>query len=265
MTSSPASSPAAPAIAGPDMSHHVSTAARRRLSAVTTLDDTDHALLHRAAANSRTHPVRHSFLTIGRPIVEPLLMLQGWAARVRILPDGRRQFMSFYLPGEVIGGAHQDRPIASATVVALTECVVCTAPDAPAGSGLAQAYAIGEALDEAYLLGHVVQLGRLNAQERISDFLLEIYERLSLAGLTAGGSFEMPLTQEMLADALGLTPVHVNRMVQQARRDGELMWKSGRILLHNPERTARIIGRVRPQVTGPIAQAATFGPSPAGS
>ncbi|WP_343526066.1 Crp/Fnr family transcriptional regulator [Sphingomonas sp.] len=233
----------------PDMPDGLSAAAIRRLSSLTTLNGADIALLHGAAANPRTYPVRHTFLTFGRPVAEPLLVLQGWAARVRVLPDGRRQFMSFYLPGEVIGNVHQDMPIASATVVALTECVVCVAPAAPTGSGLAQAYAIGDALHEAYLLGHVVQLGRLNAQERISDFLLEIYERLSLAGLTMSGSFEMPLTQEMLADALGLTPVHVNRMIQQARRDGELMWKSGRILLRDPERTARTIGRISPQVT----------------
>ncbi|MDR6147954.1 CRP-like cAMP-binding protein [Sphingomonas sp. SORGH_AS870] len=228
----------------------LSTAALRRLSALTPLDEADLALLRRAAADPTSYPVRHTFLTIGRPVAEPMLLLQGWAARVRILPDGRRQFMSFYLPGDVIGRAHHPMPLASATVVAITECVVCPAPAAPPGSGLAQAYAIGEALEEAYLLGHVVQLGRLNAQERIGDFLLEIYERLSLAGLTVGGSFEMPLTQEMLADALGLTPVHVNRMIQQARRDGELMWKSGRILLRDPDRTARTIGRISPQVSG---------------
>ncbi|WP_230482769.1 Crp/Fnr family transcriptional regulator [Sphingomonas sp. Leaf21] len=227
----------------------VATAAIRRLSALTPLAQPDLAMLARAADDARTYPVRHSFLTLGRPVAEPLLVLQGWAARVRVLPDGRRQFMSFYLPGEVIGATHHAMPIASATVVALTECVVCPAPAAAPGSALAQAYAIGAALDEAYLLGHVVQLGRLNAQERIGDFLLEIYERLSLAGLTVGGSFEMPLTQEMLADALGLTPVHVNRMIQQARRDGELMWKSGRVLLRDPERTARTIGRFSPQVT----------------
>ncbi|WP_294235900.1 Crp/Fnr family transcriptional regulator [uncultured Sphingomonas sp.] len=221
-----------------------------RLSALASLDNADLALLRNAMDAPRIYPVRHTFLTLGRPIAEPLLLLQGWAARVRILPDGRRQFMSFYLPGDVIGVSHQAMPLASATVMALTECTVCPAPPAPAGSGLAQAYAVAEALDEAYLLGHVVQLGRLNAQERISDFLLEIYERLSLAGLTVGGSFEMPLTQEMLADALGLTPVHVNRMIQQARRDGELMWKSGRVLLRDPERTARSIGRHSPQVTG---------------
>jgi len=221
-----------------------------RLSALASLDNADLALLRNAMDAPRIYPVRHTFLTLGRPIAEPLLLLQGWAARVRILPDGRRQFMSFYLPGDVIGVSHQAMPLASATVMALTECTVCPAPPAPAGSGLAQAYAVAEALDEAYLLGHVVQLGRLNAQERISDFLLEIYERLSLAGLTVGGSFEMPLTQEMLADALGLTPVHVNRMIQQARRAGELMWKSGRVLLRDPERTARSIGRHSPQVTG---------------
>ena len=75
--------------------------------------------------------------------------------------------MSFYLPGDVIGRVHHAMSVASATVIALTECVLCTAPAAPAGSSLEQAYAIGEALDEAYLLGHIVQLGRLNAQERI--------------------------------------------------------------------------------------------------
>ncbi|WP_322965216.1 Crp/Fnr family transcriptional regulator [Sphingomonas fuzhouensis] len=243
--------PAAPfPVQSPAVSEGVAAAAIRRLTALTPLDETDLACLDAAADRARGYPLRHAFMTIGRPMPEPLLLLHGWAARVRILPDGRRQFMSFYLPGDVIGSAHQALPIASATVIALTECTACPAPAAPAGSGLAQAYAVGEALDEAYLLGHVVQLGRLNAQERIGDFLLEIYERLSLAGLTVGGSFEMPLTQEMLADALGLTPVHVNRMIQQARRDGELMWKSGRVLLRDPERTARTIGRFSPQVTG---------------
>ncbi len=231
------------------VSDDVIAPALRRLSALSSLEAADLTLLQAAMEASQTHPPRHNFLTLGRPIAAPLLLLQGWAARVRILPDGRRQFMSFYLPGDVIGATHQAMPIASATVIALTETIVCPAPTAPAGSGLAQAYAVAEALDEAYLLGHVVQLGRLNAQERISDFLLEIYERLSLAGLTVGGSFEMPLTQEMLADALGLTPVHVNRMIQQARRDGELMWKSGRVLLRDPERTARTIGRQSPTVT----------------
>lgn len=248
MTSSSAALSSSPSPAA--ASEGIAAAAIRRLTALTPLADTDRALLETAADRAPTYPVRHTFQTIGRPVAEPLLLLQGWAARVRILPDGRRQFMSFYLPGDVIGSAHHARPIASATVVAITECVACPAPAAPAASGLAQAYAVGEALDEAYLLGHVVQLGRLNAQERIGDFLLEIYERLSLAGLTVGGSFEMPLTQEMLADALGLTPVHVNRMIQQARRDGDLMWKSGRVLLRDPERTARTIGRLSPQVTG---------------
>ena len=226
--------------------------ALNRLSRLAPLDPVAVTALTEAMSRPQQLRPRRDLVVEGRDIAGPQWILAGWAARVRILPDGRRQFMSFYLPGDLIGATHQARPIAPATVIALTETVVCPAPAAPAGSGLAQAYAVAEALDEAYLLSHVVQLGRLNAQERISDFLLEIYERLSLAGLTVGGSFEMPLTQEMLADALGLTPVHVNRMIQQARRDGELMWKSGRILLRDPERTARTIGRQSPQVTGPL-------------
>ena len=224
-------------------------AAIRRLSALTPLDQADLARLDTAAEHAQTYPLRHTFQTIGRPMADPLLLLQGWAARVRILPDGRRQFMSFYLPGDIIGTAHHARPIAPATVVAITECVACPAPAAPAGSGLAQAYAVGEALDQAYLLGHVVQLGRLNAQERIGDLLLELYERLTLSGSVSGNGFDLPLTQETLADALGLTSVHVNRMLQQARREGDLNWRVGHVRLSDPAGLARKIGHVPVRVT----------------
>jgi CRP-like cAMP-binding protein len=83
----------------------------------------------------------------------------------------------------------------------------------------------------------------MTAQERICDLLLELIERMDLAGLVEGGSMAAPLTQETLADATGLTPVHVNRTLQLLRREGEIVWKGNTLLIADPVRLARSIGR----------------------
>ena len=80
--------------------------------------------------------------------------------------------------------------------------------------------------------------------------MLELRDRLALAGLVRNGAFEMPLTQEMLADVLGLTPVHVNRMVQQARRQGWLEWRAKRVTIADPTGLAATIGRSAVRVQG---------------
>jgi CRP-like cAMP-binding protein len=129
-------------------------------------------------------------------------------------------------------------------VAALTDLVVCTPPGADVSPTLRDAYAMSEALEEAYLLAHIARLGRLHAQERIADLFLELHERLSLNGTAGPRGFDIPLTQEMLGDALGLTSVHVNRMLQAARRDGDLDWRDRRVVLTDPALLARKVGRV---------------------
>lgn len=158
-----------------------------------------------------------------------------------------RQFVSFLLPGDLIGLCRHDRPLAVSTVQTLTDVKIAAAPEGEFPD-LDQAYAASNAL-EAYLLAQITRLGRLNALDRICDMMLELHERLTLAGLAQGDSFEVPLTQEMLADALGLTPVHSNRMLQQARRDGDLEWRGDRVTLRNPAALARRIGHVPARIT----------------
>jgi CRP-like cAMP-binding protein len=101
----------------------------------------------------------------------------------------------------------------------------------------------------------VTRLGRLNAQERIGDLLLELNERLALAGLADPQGFAMPLTQEMLADALGLTPVHVNRMLQLARREGDIEWRPGRVTLTDVAALAQKVGRAPVRVSTSLPEA----------
>ena len=218
-------------------------AAVRRLNTLVPLDDDATFALTDALTTARPIKPRRELIGEGHEIVEPMLILSGWAARVRFLADGRRQFLSFLLPGDVVGLGQQTRPVATATVIALTPVEVCSAPSREKSPALAEAYALSRALDEAYLLANVTRLGRLNAQERIGDLFLELLERLRMAGLESGNSFALPLTQEMIADALGLTSVHVNRMIQLFRREGDLTWKTGRLTLTDPAALARKINR----------------------
>lgn len=228
---------------------HLDAPAVLRMEALTPLDPVARQALQAAVARSRKIAPRRELMIEGREIRETLLVVRGWAARVRILGDGRRQIMNFTLPGDLVGLCAQDRPVASATIVAMTPVSVCTAPDVSISPALAQAYAISRARDEAYLLAQIARLGRFNAHERIADLFLELLERLEMAGLAGQGRFVLPLTQEVLADALGLTAVHVNRMLQQARRAGELSWQSKELVIHDPAALARQVCRVPVKVT----------------
>jgi CRP-like cAMP-binding protein len=136
-----------------------------------------------------------------------------------------------------------ERPIAVSTVIALSPAWVCPAPPADQIPGLAHAYAVSGALEEAYLLAQITRLGRLNARERICDLFLEFLERLSLCGTAYDGEFDLPLTQETLGDALGLTPVHINRTLQQLRASGDIEWRGRRVTIRRPEALARQLGR----------------------
>lgn len=222
-----------------------------RLAALAPLTDTDLAVLRDVVDTARLFSPRRELLSERCPIAGPMMIVSGWAARVRILMDGRRQFLSFLLPGDLIGVCHHRQPLAVSTVVALTDVAASPLP-VGVSQQLDEAYRMSGALEDAYLLCQITRLGRLNAQERIGDLLLELHERLTLAGLAAGGSFEVPLTQEMLADATGLTAVHVNRMLQLLRRLSDVVWKGSRVMLPDPKALARKVCRA------PIRVSAAF-------
>lgn len=213
-----------------------------RMSRLIALDADDLELLTTAERNARRSPARREVIREGEPIRERRALLSGWACRQRILADGRRQILAFLLPGDLIGACQHRHPLASTTLLAVTELVTCPAPAARPGSGLAEAYALSAAHDEHHLMAQITRLGRLSAYERLAEWLLETGDRLALAGLAAPDAFRLPLTQEFLADALGLTPVHVNRTLQAMRRDGLLTLVSGVISFPDRARLERLVG-----------------------
>lgn len=221
-----------------------------RLARLATLDAAAEAALVEAISRTQSYRPRRDLTVEGRDIASPQLILSGWAARVRILLDGRRQFLNFLLPGDLVGLYHHHRPLAPASIITLTEMTTCVPPAWGKNASLDEAYAVAEALDEAFLLAQIARLGRMNAMERIGDLMLELHERLSMSELTYGSSFDLPITQETLADALGLTAVHVNRMLQAARRAGDLLWSSRSLTIPDPKALARKVGRAPIRVSG---------------
>jgi CRP-like cAMP-binding protein len=197
-----------------------------------------HVEVHEAGSDLTCRDVRHP---------RRRLMLEGWACRHHLLADGRRQILQFVLPGELIGfSAAAPTPLDRGPVLALTRVVWADGAalfnavgGMPAGlSGLAAAITRAEKIDQVRLIDHIVRLGRQSAYERMAHLLLELHERLSGAGRADGDSFPLPLTQEVIADALALSVVHVNRVLQRLRAERRIAVRGGRATLLRPDALA---------------------------
>lgn len=178
----------------------------------------------------------------------PRLILQGWACRQRVLSDGQRQIFSFLLPGDCVGLSGEPRALDGTAIVAVTRVETADAAmlreiltlSDPRHDRLRRGLAQARLYEEVCLLNHVVRLGRQSALARMGHLFLELRDRLSRAGLCYGERFHLPLTQEILADALGLSLVHVGRTVGRLRREGLIAFDRGWLSLLDDERLAQI-------------------------
>jgi CRP-like cAMP-binding protein len=165
----------------------------------------------------------------------PMFLLSGWGCLARSLRDGRRQIIAFLLAGDSIGFDLLTRSQRSIEMLALTpmRALQAEAGSMAATDRLAHAYAGSAADQQRRLIDHLVRLGRQTAFERTAHLLLELHGRLADIGETRGESFHLPLKQEILADALGLSLVHVNRTLQQMRRDRLVDMRGAQVTLLN--------------------------------
>jgi CRP-like cAMP-binding protein len=149
----------------------------------------------------------------------------GWLFRYKILHDGSRQIIDFILPGQIFGLQACLFHKSLYSVATITETSLSMLPFEMIDDAFERTPRLGKALfwsaacDAAILAEHLIDAARRSAYERISHLLLELFVRLKAAGLTDDMSFDMPLTQELMGDALGLTTVHVNRTMRSLRED----------------------------------------------
>ena len=150
----------------------------------------------------------------------------GWLFRYKILHNGDRQIVDFILPGQLFGLQACFFKASLYSIAAVTEASVSAIPLDAIDNVFEQAPRLAKplfwsAVCEAAILGeHLTDAARRSAYERVSHLMLELFVRLRTTGHTDGLSFNMPLTQELIGDALGLTTVHVNRTLRSLREDG---------------------------------------------
>jgi CRP-like cAMP-binding protein len=167
------------------------------------------------------------------------VLQSGWACSFKLLPDGGRQIISFPIAGDVVGLRSVLLRTADHSFATLTDSIV-NALEAPHVLRCVTEFPrLGTALlwaasrDEAMVVEHLVNIGRRSAIERTAHFFMELAERLHLIGQATETEFKCPLSQFVLADALGLTAIHVNRVLRQLRERGLLTVRKGNVTIHD--------------------------------
>ena len=169
------------------------------------------------------------------------LIERGWLVRTRALPDSRIATTATYLRGDVIGldcwaGAPAHDRVAALTPVRIScrhgEDLL---DDLTGDRDLSRAVVRRMAADSEWLREAVSAVGRLSARERLVIFLYQTHRRMVAAGLIAEGapSFPLPMTQTQLGDLIGMTSIHVNRMLATLRREGVLRVIGGTVDIHD--------------------------------
>lgn len=186
------------------------------------------AMQHRNGSMAQGADIVHA----GQPYDGVYILNQGWAVRYRILPDGNRQIANFILPGDFMCLNACIFPRADFTITTLTpiryshfrtEEIVRLTEMHPL---MCAALFWCNAREESILVEHLASIGRRSAYSRVAHLVLELWRRLTLIGLVENGSsqlegtFELPLTQQLIADALGLSSIHVNRTLRALESDG---------------------------------------------
>ena len=175
------------------------------------------------------------------------LLLSGFAYRYKLTGEGGRQIISLHMAGEFVDLQHTFLGVADTSVQTLTQADAAFIPRTAleelslANPAIAKALWIDTLIDASIFREWVVNVGRRDSRARVAHILCEFSLRLEAAGLAKDHVYELPMTQEQLADAVGLTSVHVNRVLKQLGDEG---------LIDRDRRSIRIVDWTRMRQVG---------------
>jgi CRP-like cAMP-binding protein len=176
------------------------------------------------------------------------LILSGFAFRHKLTVEGTRQIISVHIPGDFVDLDGALLNVSDHHVQALTRCEIASIPR-PAMRELiathprvAMAMWVDSLIDASIFREWVVNVGRRDARSRIAHLLCEIARRLEVAGLAGQYGYELPMTQEQIADATGLTSVHVNRVLKGFDTEGLIKRDRRFIAIPDRERLREVAG-----------------------
>lgn len=207
----------------------------QKLAIRDTISADERRVLDRAIVRVREVPRDQDIVRDGARVNESVLLLDGMAARYKMLGGGRRQISAIHVAGDFVDLHSFLIKVMDHGVTALTTCTVALVPHetlkeiTETSPHLTRMLWLSTLIDAAVYREWITNMGQRAALERAAHLLCEIFVRLRAVDRTDGMSFRLPLTQAGLGDALGLSLVHVNRVVQGLRAQGLVSWE-GRIV-----------------------------------
>jgi CRP-like cAMP-binding protein len=220
----------------------------QKLASFGELTADDEAAWAQAAADTRRLGSKQMIVAEGDAPGCAHAIVEGFACRYKLLPDGGRQILDFLVPGDLCDGhalflAEMDHNIAT-----LSECLVAFIPHktllslTEAHPRIARALWWSSLVQESIAREWIANVGRRSADQRIAHLLSELCFRLHLVGLAHHGQYHLPIRQMDLADATGLSVVHTNRVLKKLRQAGLLDLKQNLLTVPNIQRLEEFCG-----------------------
>lgn len=219
-----------------------------KLNGFCTLKSVEVAALEEATSRPMKVALRADLIREGDRPGPVFIMLEGWACRYKILPNGTRQILAYLMPGDCcdlnVGLlAEMDH-----SIQAITSALVATVERSDMDAildkhrGIAKAMYISQLVDEGTMRAWITSMGRRTSVERVAHLMCELYLRARNVGLPFEPDLKLPLSQLLLADSLGMTPVHLNRVLKQLRLSGAMTLQRGSLHIVNPAKLLHIAG-----------------------
>ena len=217
----------------------------RKLELFGALPSIDRLLLNEIVSQPHQVDAHQDIVREGDSPDDVNLVLDGFACRYKLLPDGSRSIFAYLLPGDFCDLNIFILRAMDHTIATLSVCKMVRIPrerilemaDRPA---IARALWWTTLVDEATLREWLVNIGKRRADVRIAHLLCELHLRLKSVGLADGGEFSLPLTQSELADTMGMSPVHMNRSLQALRGDDLVVFKSRQLVIPDIDRLREV-------------------------
>ncbi|MBZ9653664.1 Crp/Fnr family transcriptional regulator [Phyllobacterium lublinensis] len=215
-----------------------------KLESHDVVSEDEKSVLRSLITQQKHFSVDEDLVTEGSRPSYSTLLLEGFAARYKVLEDGSRQITSLQVSGDFVDLHAFPLKIMDHGIVALTPCRVALFDHKDINlitekfPHLTRLLWLQTLIDGAIHREWIVGMGRRSKKTHLSHLICELYVRLQVVGQTSGGSFNFPLTQSELADVMGISIVHLNKSLQMLRQENLFTWASKAVNILDWERLA---------------------------
>ena len=214
----------------------------RRLSTTSILGREDAEAIRRLPVTVRSFQADQVIVRDGDRPTECCLVIEGFCHRSKTISDGGRQILSIHIPGEIPDLQSLHLAVMDHDLTTMSDCRLGFISHSAlremlrSRPSLAGLFWRDTLIDAAMFRDWIVNVGQRPAVSRVAHMLVEIRERLRAIGRTSGPGYTLPMTQERIAEAMGISPVHANRVIRTLREDGILDLNRGQVTVLDERR-----------------------------